>query len=152
MMRWLLMLSVFVTLPAWAVIETYQFDSDADKQRYQQFIEELRCPKCQNQNLAGSNSPIAKDLRHQLYQLIDQQKTDQAIEQFMVERYGNFVLYRPPVDKNTVLLWLAPAVLLLMALLSIILFRIRNNRQVNAQALTADEQQQLDQLLQRYSK
>ncbi len=77
--------------------------------RYQKFIEELRCPKCQNQNLAGSNSPISEDLRREIYRLIDDGKSDTEIVQFMLDRYGDFILYRPRLTSETAILWAAPA-------------------------------------------
>lgn len=95
---------------AYAVIESYSFDNDIDQQRYQHFIQELRCPKCQNQNLSGSDAPIAQDLRRQLYQLIVEGKTDTEITTFMVDRYGDFILYRPPFNVWTAILWLAPVI------------------------------------------
>lgn len=102
---------------ALAVVESYQFDSDQDRKRYHQFIDELRCPKCQNQNLAGSNSPIAADLRKQLHRLITEQANDAQVVDFMVSRYGDFVLYDPPFNKKTMVLWLGPCVLLIFGLL-----------------------------------
>ena len=138
-----------------AVVETYQFGSDVERKRYQVFIEELRCPKCQNQNLSGSNSPIAADLRRELHRMIKEGQSDQAIIDFMVARYGDFVLYRPPLDKNTALLWAAPIILLLAGVLILVLF-VRRQR-VQQQTIALDpcslseaEQRQLDKLLGKY--
>lgn len=107
-----------VSLPALAVVDAYEFDNDQDRKRYHKFIDELRCPKCQNQNLSGSNSPIATDLRKQLYRLINEQAEDEAIVDYMVSRYGDFVLYDPPFNAKTMVLWLGPVVLLLLGLLT----------------------------------
>ena len=90
----LLLLCLFSSL-SMAVVETYDFDNEVDRNRYHQFVDELRCPKCQNQNLAGSNAPIAKDLRRELHRLLQDGQTDTQIVDFMVDRYGDFVLYRP---------------------------------------------------------
>ncbi|WP_022957471.1 cytochrome c-type biogenesis protein [Spongiibacter tropicus] len=111
----LLMLLV-LALPAMAVIETYQFDTELQRQRYNAFIEELRCPKCQNQNLSGSDSAIAQDLRRQIHQMIMAGKSDIEITQYMVDRYGDFVLYRPRFNAATAVLWLGPVVLLVLGL------------------------------------
>ena len=111
----LLMLLV-LALPAMAVIETYQFDTELQRQRYNAFIEELRCPKCQNQNLSGSDSAIAQDLRRQIHQMIMAGKSDIEITQYMVDRYGDFVLYRPRFNAATAVLWLGPVVLLILGL------------------------------------
>ncbi|WP_417765143.1 cytochrome c-type biogenesis protein [Spongiibacter tropicus] len=111
----LLMLLV-LALPAMAVIETYQFDTELQRQRYNAFIEELRCPKCQNQNLSGSDSAIAQDLRRQIHQMIMAGKSDIEITQYMVDRYGDFVLYRPRFNAATAVLWLGPVALLVLGL------------------------------------
>ncbi|CAA0091169.1 Cytochrome c-type biogenesis protein CcmH [BD1-7 clade bacterium] len=142
-----LLLSMFA-FKAMAVVETYEFDSDNNRERYQVFIEELRCPKCQNQNLSGSNSPIAADLRRELHRMIEEGQSDDAIKTFMVDRYGNFVLYRPPVDKNTILLWGTPALLVLIGLVVVIMIRRKNMGQSGA--LSDAEKQRVDQILEQY--
>lgn len=141
---------LLVTTQAWAVIEAYEFASAADQKRYQVLVEELRCPKCQNQNLSGSNSPIAADLRRELHRMIDEGQSDEDIKAFMVRRYGNFVLYRPPVDRNTLVLWGLPAGLGLVALLVVILYRRRLERADRHQPLSEAEQQQLAALLEQH--
>ncbi|MEO9655691.1 cytochrome c-type biogenesis protein [Marinomonas sp.] len=90
------------------------FSSSLHETRYQHLIEELRCPKCLNQNLADSTSGIAVDLRHQVYQMIEGDKTDQEIIDYMVARYGEFVLYRPVNNLTTYALWYGPFILLLI--------------------------------------
>lgn len=80
---------------AHAAIDTYEFASEAERQRYRTLVEELRCPKCQNQNIADSNAPIAMDLRDEVYQMVEAGKTDAQIIDFLVARYGDFVLYNP---------------------------------------------------------
>jgi cytochrome c-type biogenesis protein CcmH len=82
----------------------------------------LRCPKCQNQDIADSNAPIAADLRREVYQLIVQGKTDQQITDFMVARYGDFVRYKPALNKRTWILWYGPLALLILGL-SVVLWR-----------------------------
>lgn len=102
--------------------------SDADEEaRYQQLTAELRCVVCQNQNLADSNAPLAQDLRKEIHSMMQAGRTDDEIKQFLIDRYGDFVLYRPPVKSNTLVLWLMPAVLLFGgALVVVIVVRKRS--------------------------
>lgn len=100
---------------AHAVIETYQFSDSALQVRYKQLSAELRCPKCQNQNIAASDAPIAKDLRKLLHRQLEAGDSDDEILQYMVARYGEFVLYRPRFEGVTLLLWMFPVLLLLVA-------------------------------------
>jgi cytochrome c-type biogenesis protein CcmH len=104
-----------ISLRAGAVIETYEFSSEELRERYQVLTAELRCPKCQNQNIADSNAPIAKDLRERLHEQLHAGRSDAEITEYMVQRYGDFVLYRPRVGGATLWLWLAPLVFLLLA-------------------------------------
>ncbi|RYY75282.1 MAG: cytochrome c-type biogenesis protein CcmH [Gammaproteobacteria bacterium] len=135
---------------AFAAIETHEFDSELQRQRYQSFIEEMRCPKCQNQNLAGSDSPISADLRRELYEMIKQGKSDKEIVDFMVDRYGDFILYRPRVAPVTYVLWGAPITLLIVGIIVLIII-LRRRRQLaliqSTQELSAGEQARLNVLL-----
>ncbi|EED35745.1 cytochrome c-type biogenesis protein CycL [Luminiphilus syltensis NOR5-1B] len=108
--------------PVWvaAVIETYQFSSDELEARYHSLSQELRCPKCQNQSIADSNAPISRDLRALLHRQLEAGSNDEEILDFMVERYGEFVRYRPAVDANTAPLWLAPPLLIALGGLGLI--------------------------------
>ncbi|GGY71280.1 cytochrome c-type biogenesis protein CcmH [Cellvibrio zantedeschiae] len=146
----LLLALLFSTINAFAAIETHEFDNELDRQRYQSFIQEMRCPKCQNQNLAGSDSPISADLRHKIYEMIKLGKSDKEIVDFMVERYGDFILYRPRVTPATYVLWSAPLVILVVGALVLILI-IRRRRQlsleVTSKSLNSDEQARLANLL-----
>lgn len=101
-------LLIFLALPALAVIETYEFSDPSLEKRYHALSEELRCPKCQNQNIAASNAPIAEDLRKLLYRKLEAGASDREILDDMVNRYGEFVRYRPSFDAKTAVLWLAP--------------------------------------------
>ena len=92
--------------------EQMTFSSPLNKARYQSLVEELRCPKCQNQNLADSGAGIAVDLRELVYRMIEQGKTDQEVVDYMVARYGTFVLYRPQHSTGKFLLWYGPFILL----------------------------------------
>ena len=108
--------------------ELKQFTSPEMRQRYYALIAELRCPKCQNQNLADSDAPIANDLRDELYLLINDDYSDAEILAFMASRYGEFVLYAPPVNKVTVVLWIIPAALGLLGLVIVGLVVIRSQQ------------------------
>lgn len=132
-----------------AAIDVHEFKNEIDRQRYQSFIDEMRCPKCQNQNLSGSDSPIAMDLRNELYLMIEAGKSDQEITTFMVERYGEFILYRPRLSPATMLLWAAPVLMLMFgALLLWWIVRKRRGMVMDTEAgLSQQEQARLDALL-----
>lgn len=108
---------LIVSLPAFAqkiaVQEPLVFASQQQQERFNKLTEELRCLVCQNQNLADSDAPLAHDLRREVHEMVLAGRTNQQIKEFLVARYGDFVLYRPPVQQNTYLLWLGPLVLLL---------------------------------------
>ena len=125
-MKPLLMLVIFGlwVAPMQAAIEAYQFDSAEMEADYNRLIDELRCLVCQNQNLSGSDADLARDLRRQTYQMLQQGKSPQQVVDFMVARYGDFVLYRPQFKSNTYLLWLGPF-LLLMLVLYLVVRRLR---------------------------
>ncbi len=119
-MRGLLLCLIFFASPVLAAIETYQFKSPEMEANYIKLTNELRCLVCQNQNLSGSNADLAKDLRRQTYEMLMQGKTPDQIMEYMVERYGDFVLYRPQFKTSTLLLWLGPFVLLLLVLVLVV--------------------------------
>ena len=97
MKRWLAAVVFGLTLTgvAHAAIDTYEFANDAERDRFRELTKELRCPKCQNQDIADSNAPIATDLRREIYRMLGEGKDNQQILDFMVARYGDFVLYKP---------------------------------------------------------
>lgn len=130
-----LLLSVSVS--AQVANEVFEFGNESDRIRYQKMIDELRCPKCQNQNLSGSNSPIAQDLRKETYRLINEGADDEEILDFMVARYGDYVRYRPEVTSSTYALWYGPLALLLVALLVVV--RLVLAKRKAASAPTCDE-------------
>ena len=115
-----------------ASIDVYEFQSDEARERFHNLTEELRCPKCQNQNLADSNSGISQDLRQQVYQMIDEGKSDEQVVDFMVARYGEFVRYKPKVSPETYLLWYGPYALLAFGFLTILLI-VRHQRSLARQ-------------------
>jgi cytochrome c-type biogenesis protein CcmH len=145
---------LFVAGPAFAVIETYDFSSPELQSRYQMLSAELRCPKCQNQNIADSNAPISQDLRKLLHQQLEQGASDEEILDYMVARYGEFVRYRPRFSGATAILWLAPALLLAAGIAVVFLsLRSRRGRTTRASvALNDEEQQKLQTLLNKTEK
>ncbi len=145
--HWCLAVLLLCVGAAHAAIDPYTFEDEVQRARYQRFIAELRCPKCQNQNLSGSDAPIATDLRRELYRLIVDGHSDREIVDFMVGRYGEFVLYRPPLDSRTVVLWALPGVLLLIGAIAIALVARRHRRASVAAPLDAAEQKRLQTLL-----
>jgi cytochrome c-type biogenesis protein CcmH len=152
MWRWWILVVCFFSSPGWAVVETWEFENEVQRQRYYSFIDEMRCPKCQNQNLAGSDSPIAMDLRRELYLMIEDGRSDKEIVDFMVERYGDYILYRPRVTPVTYLLWFGPAILLLVGIIVLIVIVRQRRRAILAagpRALDEHEQARLRELLQR---
>ena len=115
--RWILLSALFwasATAQAQGAIDVYRFDTPEQEMRYKHLTAEFRCPKCLNTNLAGSDAPIAADLRREVHDLLLEGKTDQEIRDFLQHRYGDFVLYNPPVRPNTWLLWFGPLALLLL--------------------------------------
>ncbi|MFT4997362.1 MAG: cytochrome c-type biogenesis protein CcmH [Flavobacteriales bacterium] len=136
----------FSTL-ALAVVETYEFSSEDLRSRYNDLIFELRCPKCQNQNLSDSDAPIAADLRALVYRLLNENKTDKEVKAYLVERYGDFVLYNPPVNKHTVILWLLPAAGLLAGAMVIFMLVRRKESAEKPVSLDGSQRQRLEHIL-----
>ena len=133
MSRVLLLLSLLVaglaaSGPACAIDTQVAFEDPTLQARYEVLTQELRCPMCQNNSLADSNAGIAADLRAQLRELIRSGKSDDEIRAFMVARYGDFVLYKPPVTTRTYLLWASPVLLLLGALGAAFYVIVRRSR------------------------
>lgn len=147
-MRMLLIL-FFLLLSAPAVpaaIDVYEFDNPVNEKRFQALINELRCPKCQNQNIAGSNAPLAADLRKKVHAMIQQGRSDNEIVDYMVQRYGDFVTYRPPLKPITWALWFGP--LLAVIVIAVLLFLwIRRRSHEQAQQLDDEQRARLQTLL-----
>lgn len=151
MKRWLaaVMLCVGLIGVAQAAIDTYEFANEAERVRFRTLTQELRCPKCQNQDLADSNAPIAADLRREIFRMLGEGKDDQQIIGFMVDRYGDFVRYKPALTMRTALLWFGPWALLLGGAVIILLIVRRRRRALagTAQDLSDAERQRLAHLL-----
>ena len=139
----------FVANSAYASpVETFEFQDEVTKIRFQALSKELRCPKCQNQNLADSNSTVASALRLDLYNLLIQGKSDTEIVDLMVGRYGEFVLYRPRVSSVTYILWFGPALLILIGIIVVIVILRKKPATKENLALDSHQQEKLKQLLQ----
>lgn len=100
---------------AYSAIDTFEFDNVAQEQLFYDLSKQLRCPKCQNQNIADSNAQLAKDLRNKTYELVRQGKSEQQVIDYMVARFGNFVRYDPPMTPATIFLWIGPLIFILLA-------------------------------------
>lgn len=117
-------------------IDPLPFKDHAEETRFQHLTRELRCLVCQNENLADSNADLARDLRHQVFELMRQGKSDAQIKQYLVDRYSDFVLYDPPVQGSTLLLWFGP-LLILLAGAAVVVVTVR--RRSRAQAPASDK-------------
>lgn len=142
--------------------EILPFKDDAQRQLYQQLTAELRCPQCQNQNVADSNAVVAVDMREKTYQLIQEGKSRQQILDYMVNRYGDFAHYQPPINKLTLWLWIAPLAMLVgLLLVGAYKRKTSSAQQTDDKAMTADtamdntqadhqQSAELDKLIDRY--
>lgn len=153
MKRWMfaMVLGLGLNVTAQAAIDAYQFRDEAERARYSELTRELRCPKCQNQDIADSNAPIAADLRKEIYRMLGEGRSNQQIIDFMVDRYGEFVRYKPQLTSRTWLLWFGPAVLLIggLVVIGVIVGRRRGGRREQVNALSDEERQRLAQLLEK---
>ena len=131
-------------------VDTYEFKSPSNQKRAISLAHELRCPQCQNQNLVDSNSPVAQDLRLEVYKMVDEGKSDEQIVEFMTSRYGDFVLYKPRLDPKTYVLWIGPFALLVFGFIigAVLIRRQRNSANADVE-MSVEDQQQLDELLKR---
>ncbi|MDC1240907.1 cytochrome c-type biogenesis protein CcmH [Litorivicinus sp.] len=119
---------LLIASTAHAAIETYQFDSDSQEARFRTLTLELRCPKCENQAIGDSDAEISQDLRAEVYRMLKAGATNNEIKDFMVDRYGRYVLYKPPLDRQTLVLWFGPLIFLLIGAVGLAV-RIRRSKQ-----------------------
>jgi cytochrome c-type biogenesis protein CcmH len=124
-----LLVTLLLAVTCYAAGEPLVFDNDEQEARYLDLTRELRCLVCQNQNLADSDAPLAHDLRQEIYRMLQAGESNEQIKTFLVDRYGDFVLYRPPVKGNTLALWLLPAALLAIGGVVVLLAVRRQSRQ-----------------------
>lgn len=147
MKKWWLIAIWLVSFPVIAGVEVHEFKTTEQEQQYNRLIDELRCLVCQNQNLADSNAELAQDLRQEVYDMIQQGATDQDIINFMVARYGDFVLYRPPLKSTTVFLWVGPFIILGIAIVILLVF-VRRRRTTTEPELDEAQHERARHLLQ----
>jgi len=133
-------------LQATVTLESFKFATTQEEQRFKDLISQLRCLVCQNQSLADSDAELAHDLRAEVYGMMQKGNSDAQVIDFLVARYGDFVLYNPPVKPSTWLIWFGPFVVLLIA--AVLLFRsLRRQQQAPQQEITGSDRQHLEQLL-----
>ncbi len=137
---------LFQALPAMALLDQFEFTDEAQELRYKDLIVELRCLVCQNQSLLDSDAELAQDLRVEVFEMMQAGQDDEQITDFLVERYGDFVLYNPPVKPSTWLLWYGPFVLLIIAAL-LLLRSVRRQKQTAATGISPEDRQRLDKVL-----
>ena len=144
-MRTLFLLLLLFSFCAGAAEGPLGFDEPAKQQRFQGLVDEIRCLVCQNQSLADSNADLARDLRLQIHRMVEEGMSNEEILDFLVTRYGDFVLYRPPLKATTLLLWFGPFLLLLGGLAAVYL--IVKSRRAGEVTLTPDEQAALSRIM-----
>jgi cytochrome c-type biogenesis protein CcmH len=147
-LAWGALLLALTAVATAQVFEPREFEDPERARRYQVLISELRCLVCQNQNLADSNAPLAADLRQLTYDMIREGKSDAEIIDFMVARYGDFVLYRPPIKPTTAILWGGPFLLLAIGIWLLLRYLGRRaSARVEGTALSAEERARLERML-----
>ena len=141
-MRRLGLIALLCLLPLLALAQAIQplpFRDRAEEVRFQKLSTELRCPMCQNETLADSNAPIAHDLRRQIFEMMQAGKSDAEIKAYLVDRYSDFVLYKPPVEPKTWLLWFGPLVVLALGGVVVAVQVRRRARQAPATTAAAND-------------
>lgn len=149
----LILVGCILPVPAFAAIDAYDFPDARMEARYQQLINELRCPQCLNTNLAGSDSMIAQDLRREVHEQLLQGKSDAEILSFMRERYGDFILYRPRMMSSTIFLWLGPVFVFLAGIFVVyrVLTRSETSKVLDS-AISSGEEARLKKLFDQSKK
>lgn len=135
----LLLAALLASASAFA-IDPLPFKDAQQRERFQHLTSQLRCLVCQNESLNDSNADLARDLRHEVFQLMQQGKSDDEIKQYLVARYSDFVLYDPPLRASTVLLWFGPALVLAIGAAVVVLTVRRRGKSGTAEAPTAEEE------------
>ena len=141
-----ILLFVFLSAPIAAKEAAPAAADPVLEKRVMALAEELRCLVCQNQTLAESNAPLAEDLRNQVREKMREGKSDAEVVGFLVERYGDFVLYRPPLKATTLLLWFGPLLLLAVGF-AVLLRRVRRRRQADDTGITDEDRRRAAELL-----
>ncbi len=133
----------FMLVPAHAgPVATYEFASEEQEALFNKLSNELRCLVCQNQAISDSNADLAKDLRDEIYGMLQQGQTEKEIVEFMVARYGDFVLYRPPMKPTTYVLWFGPAIALVIGFFVVVRI-VRKQKQAAADEISSEDMERL---------
>lgn len=139
--------AMFFYVSAWAApMDTFKFDSKEQEKIFKKLSDELRCLVCQNQAIADSNAELAQELRAEIYAMLQAGKNEDQIKEFMVYRYGDYVLYDPPFKPMTLLLWFGPALVLLITLFYVRRFIVQQNSVEDFGELSAEESERLKEL------
>ena len=136
---WLFLTALFVSISATASIDALNFASPEQEKDYHQLTQELRCPQCQNNNIADSNATIAVDMRGKVFELLQEGKSKNDVVDYMVARYGNFVTYDPPMTASTLVLWIAPLLLVLLGVVFLLRRKPKVQSAVKSQDVLTDE-------------
>ena len=136
---WLFLTALLFSSVAFPAIDALNFSSPQQESDYHQLIQSLRCPQCQNNNIADSNATIAVDMRGKVFELLQEGKSKNDVVDYMVARYGNFVTYDPPMTASTLVLWIAPLLLVLLGVVFLLRRRPKTQSAVKSQDVLTDE-------------
>ena len=136
---WLFLTAFLFSSVAFSAIDALNFSSPQQESDYHQLTQSLRCPKCQNNNIADSNATIAVDMRGKVFELLQEGKSKNDVVDYMVARYGNFVTYDPPITASTLVLWIAPLLLVLLGVVFLLRRKPKTQSAVKSQEVLTDE-------------
>ncbi|HHE9497781.1 TPA: cytochrome c-type biogenesis protein [Haemophilus influenzae] len=136
---WLFLTALLFSSVAFSAIDALNFSSPQQESDYHQLTQSLRCPQCQNNNIADSNATIAVDMRGKVFELLQEGKSKNDVVDYMVARYGNFVTYDPPMTASTLVLWIAPLLLVLLGVVSLLRRKPKTQSAVKSQDVLTDE-------------
>ncbi|AJO87674.1 cytochrome c-type biogenesis protein [Haemophilus influenzae] len=136
---WLFLTALLFSSVAFSAIDALNFSSPQQESDYHQLTQSLRCPQCQNNNIADSNATIAVDMRGKVFELLQEGKSKNDVVDYMVARYGNFVTYDPPITASTLVLWIAPLLLVLLGVVFLLRRKPKTQNAVKSQEVLTDE-------------
>lgn len=136
---WLFLTALLFSSVAFSSIDALNFTSPQQESDYHQLTQSLRCPQCQNNNIADSNATIAVDMRGKVFELLQEGKSKNDVVDYMVARYGNFVTYDPPMTASTLVLWIAPLLLVLLGVVFLLRRKPKAQSAVKSQDVLTDE-------------
>lgn len=136
---WLFLTALLFSSVAFSAIDALNFSSPQQESDYHQLTQSLRCPQCQNNNIADSNATIAVDMRGKVFELLQEGKSKNDVVDYMVARYGNFVTYDPPMTASTLVLWIAPLLLVLLGVIFLLRRKPKTQSAVKSQDVLTDE-------------